>query len=53
MNFLATSSKVPVTKSHTAFRDPVTNKTYIIMGYLPGDTLQKKYCHLLIQLKKL
>ncbi|KAL4989673.1 kinase-like protein [Aspergillus falconensis] len=41
MRFLATNSKVPVPKVHEAFRDPDTNKTYIIMEYLPGDTLQK------------
>lgn len=41
MKFLAANSKVPVPKVHAAFRDPDTNKTYIIMEYLPGDTLQK------------
>ena len=40
MKFLATSSKVPVPNVHIAFRNPDTNKTYIIMEYLPGDTLQ-------------
>ncbi|KAL1868360.1 hypothetical protein Plec18167_008285 [Paecilomyces lecythidis] len=41
MRFLATNSKVPVPKVHAAFRDPDKNKTYIIMEYHPGDTLQK------------
>ena len=41
MMFLAANSKVPVPKVHAAFRDPGTNKTYIIMQYLHGNTLQK------------
>ncbi|GAD98892.1 conserved hypothetical protein [Paecilomyces variotii No. 5] len=41
MKFLAANSKVPVPKVHAAFRDPDTNKTYIIMEYIPGDTLHK------------
>ncbi|KAL2864832.1 uncharacterized protein BJX67DRAFT_373642 [Aspergillus lucknowensis] len=41
MRFLAANSKVPVPKVYAAFRDPDTNKAYIIMEYLPGDTLQK------------
>ncbi|OJJ29932.1 hypothetical protein ASPWEDRAFT_165703 [Aspergillus wentii DTO 134E9] len=41
MRSLAANSKVPVPKVHAAFRDPNTNKAYIIMQYLPGDTLQK------------
>uniref|UniRef100_A0A093W277 Putative choline kinase 3 n=1 Tax=Talaromyces marneffei PM1 TaxID=1077442 RepID=A0A093W277_TALMA len=41
MKFLAANSKVPVPKVHAAFRDPDTNKTYIIMEYLPGHTLEK------------
>ncbi|KAB8068367.1 hypothetical protein BDV29DRAFT_184688 [Aspergillus leporis] len=41
MRFLAANSKVPVPKVHAAFRDPGTNKTYIIMQYLHGETLQK------------
>lgn len=40
MKFLAANSKVPVPKVRTASRDPDTNKTYIIMEYIPGDTLQ-------------
>jgi aminoglycoside phosphotransferase (APT) family kinase protein len=41
MKFLAENSKVPVPKVHAAFKDPANNKTYIIMEYLPGDTLEK------------
>lgn len=41
IKFLAANSKVPVSKVYAAFRDPDTNKTYMIMEYLPGDTLQK------------
>ena len=41
MRFLAANSKVPVPKVYAAFKDPGTNKTYIVMQYLPGDTLQK------------
>ncbi|OGM42618.1 hypothetical protein ABOM_009584 [Aspergillus bombycis] len=41
MKFLAANSKVPVPKVYAAFRDPGTKKTYIIMQYLHGDTLQK------------
>ncbi|KAH8434257.1 phosphotransferase family protein [Aspergillus melleus] len=40
MKYLAENSKVPVPKVHAAFKDPDTNKTYIIMQYIPGDTLQ-------------
>ncbi|KAL4789167.1 hypothetical protein BDV19DRAFT_374550 [Aspergillus venezuelensis] len=39
IKFLAANSKVPVPKVHAAFKDPATNKAYIIMQYLPGDTL--------------
>ena len=42
MKFLATNSKVPVPKVYAAFRDPDTNKTYIIMEYLPGDRYPSK-----------
>ncbi|PIG80596.1 hypothetical protein AARAC_012067 [Aspergillus arachidicola] len=48
MKFLAANSRVPVPKVHAAFRDPSTDKTYIIMQYVHGDTLQK----LLPSLKK-
>ncbi|KAJ9302696.1 hypothetical protein DTO271G3_70 [Paecilomyces variotii] len=41
MKFLATNSKVPVPKVFEAFKDPNTNKTYIIMEYVPGDTLEE------------
>ncbi|KAL4778105.1 kinase-like protein [Aspergillus varians] len=41
MKFLAANSKVPVPKVYAAFRDPNTNKTYIIMEYIIGDTLQQ------------
>lgn len=41
MRFLAANCEVPVPKVHAAFRDPGTNKTYIIMQYLPGDTIQE------------
>ncbi|KAI9035256.1 uncharacterized protein KD926_004225 [Aspergillus affinis] len=41
MKHLAENSKVPVPKVHAAFKDPDTNKTYIIMQYIQGDTLQK------------
>lgn len=41
MRFLAEKSKVPVPKVHAAFRDPDSNKTYIIMESVPGDTLEK------------
>lgn len=40
MKFLAANSKVPVPEVYAAFRDPGINKTYIIMRYIPGDTLQ-------------
>ncbi|PWY90303.1 kinase-like protein [Aspergillus sclerotioniger CBS 115572] len=40
MRFLAANSKVPVPKVYAAFRDPDTKKTYNVMQYLPGDTLQ-------------
>ncbi|KAL2843914.1 hypothetical protein BJY01DRAFT_248377 [Aspergillus pseudoustus] len=40
MQFLAENSKVPVLKAHTAFRDADTKKSYIIMDYISGDTLQ-------------
>ncbi|KAL4763765.1 uncharacterized protein BDW70DRAFT_148509 [Aspergillus foveolatus] len=38
MEFLAVNSRVPVPKIHAAFRDQDTNKTYIIMEYLPGES---------------
>ncbi|KAB8262386.1 kinase-like domain-containing protein [Aspergillus pseudonomiae] len=41
MKFLAANSKVPVPKVYTAFRDRGTKKTYIIMQYIHGDTLQE------------
>lgn len=41
MKFLATNSAVPVPKVYAAFIDPETNRTYIIMDYIPGDDLQK------------
>ncbi|KAE8407004.1 hypothetical protein BDV37DRAFT_241686 [Aspergillus pseudonomiae] len=41
MKFLAANSKVPVPKVYTAFRDRSTKKTYIIMQYIHGDTLQE------------
>lgn len=41
MKFLAANSKVPVPKVLAAFKDPDTGKNYIIMEYVPGDTLEK------------
>lgn len=41
IKFLAESSKVPILKVHTAFKDPINNKTYIIIEYLPSNTLKK------------
>ena len=41
IKFLAANCKVPVPKVYVAFRDPDTNKTYMIMEYLPGDTIRK------------
>lgn len=40
MQFLAANSKVPVPKVYTAFIDPGTNRTFIIMEYVPGNNLQ-------------
>ncbi|KAJ0420572.1 kinase-like domain-containing protein [Aspergillus carlsbadensis] len=41
MKFIAESSKVPVPKVHAAFTDPDSKKTYIIMEYVPEETLEK------------
>ena len=41
MKFLAANSKVPVPKVYTAFIDPETNWTFIIMEYVRGDNLQE------------
>ncbi|KAF7590395.1 hypothetical protein BBP40_002896 [Aspergillus hancockii] len=41
MKFLAANSQVPVPTVYAAFRDPDTHKSYIIMEYLPGQTLEK------------
>lgn len=41
MKFLAANSKVPVPKVYTAFIDPETNQTFIIMEYVRGDNLQE------------
>ncbi|KAL4740405.1 hypothetical protein BDV11DRAFT_204326 [Aspergillus similis] len=34
-------NELPVPRVHAAFRNPNTSKTYIMIKYLPGDTLQK------------
>ncbi|KAK9235697.1 kinase-like domain-containing protein [Lipomyces kononenkoae] len=56
MKFLAANSNVPVPKVYTAFIEPETNRTFIIMEYLPGDNLQKLH-HLvrnaIIELRKI
>lgn len=41
MKFLAVNSRVPVPKVYTAFIEPDTNRTFIIMEYIPDDDLQK------------
>lgn len=43
MRFLAaaSNSKVPVPHVYAAFIEPETNRTFIIMEYIPGDILQK------------
>lgn len=41
MKFLAANSHVLVPTVHAAFKDPDTHKTYIIMEYLSGNTLEK------------
>lgn len=43
MRFLAAAGngKVPVPHDYAAFIEPETNRTFIIMEYIPGDTLQK------------
>ncbi|RDW81538.1 aminoglycoside phosphotransferase family protein [Aspergillus mulundensis] len=40
MKFLAANSKVRIPKVYDAFVDPESNKTYIIMDHVPGDTLR-------------
>ncbi|KAE8375287.1 kinase-like protein [Aspergillus bertholletiae] len=39
--FIAANSKFSVPKVHATFTQPDTRTAYIIMEYLPGDTLQK------------
>lgn len=41
MKFLTENNKVPILKVYAAFKDPVNNKTYIIIEYLPSDILEK------------
>lgn len=41
IKFLTENSKVPVPEVHIAFKNPTNNKTYIIMEYLPSNTLKK------------
>ena len=41
MKFLAANRTVRVPKVYAAFMDPATNRTYIIMDYIPGNDLQK------------
>ncbi|KAL3413454.1 kinase-like protein [Aspergillus fumigatus] len=40
IKFLTENSKVPVPEVHIAFKNPTNNKTYIIMEYLPSNTLK-------------
>lgn len=41
MKFLASSSKAPVPKVYAAFIDPETNRAFIIMEYIAGNSLQE------------
>ncbi|KAK9366451.1 kinase-like domain-containing protein [Lipomyces kononenkoae] len=40
MKFLAANSNVPVPKVYTAFIEPETNRTFVVMEFVPGDNLQ-------------